>query len=94
MSHTGVGVEVFADEAFFELGYFAFLFVDAEVVVEEGYAAAVIAAVFEAFETFQDDGISFPWTDISDNATHRILFFTGCSAGLARFKEPLEAARP
>jgi len=52
MAHAGVGVEVFADEAVFELGYFPFLLIDAEVVVEKGYATGVITPVFEAFETF------------------------------------------
>jgi len=52
MAHAGVGVEVFADEAVFELGYLTFFLVDAEVVVEKSYAAAVVAPVFEAFETF------------------------------------------
>jgi len=51
MAHAGVGVEVFADEAVFEFGDFAFLLIYPEVVVEEGYAAAVIAAIFESFET-------------------------------------------
>jgi len=66
-----VGVEVFAYEAVFEVGDLSFLLVYAEVGVEEGDAGAVVAAVFEAFEAFQDDWISFSGSDISDNATHR-----------------------
>src|SRR5580698_7817876 len=71
VSHTGVGVEVFADKAVFEVGDLSFLLVYAEVAVEEGDAGAVITAVFEAFEAFQDDWICFSGSDISDNATHR-----------------------
>jgi hypothetical protein len=68
-------VEVFADEAFFEVSDLSFLFVYAEVGVEQGDAGAVIAAVFETFEAFEDDWISFSGSDISDNATHRRFNF-------------------
>jgi hypothetical protein len=73
VAHAGVGVEVFADEAVFEVGDLSFLLVYAEVGVEEGDTGAVITAVFKAFEAFQDDWISFSGSDISDNATHRSL---------------------
>jgi hypothetical protein len=75
VAHAGVRVEVFADEAVFEIGDLPFLFVDAEVGVEEGDAGAVVAAVFKAFEAFQDDWISFSGSDISNNATHRNFSF-------------------
>jgi hypothetical protein len=71
VAYAGVCVEVFADEAFFQVCYFSFLFVNAEAVVQEGDAGAVIAAVFETFEAFQDNRISFAGSDISNNATHR-----------------------
>src|SRR5580700_7704569 len=71
VAHSGVGVEVFADEAVFKFGDLSFLLVYAEVSVEKGDAGAVITAVFEAFEAFQDDWISFSGSDISDDATHR-----------------------
>ena len=90
VAHAGMGVEVFADEAVFEVGDLSFLFIYAEVVVEQGDAGAVVTAVFQAFEAFQDDWISFSGSDISDNATHRnfnyaneranylFIFKTGC----------------
>jgi hypothetical protein len=71
MAHPGVGVEVLSDEAFFEVGDLSFLLIYAEAGVEEGDTGAVITAVFEAFEAFEDDWISFSGSDISDNATHR-----------------------
>jgi len=73
VAHAGVGVEVIANEAVFEFSDLSFFLIYAEAGVEEGYTGAVIAAVFEAFEAFQDDWISFSGSDISDNTTHRNL---------------------
>jgi hypothetical protein len=49
MAHTGMGVQVFADEAIFQFGDPAFLFVYAQVVVEQCNSGTVISPVFEAF---------------------------------------------
>jgi hypothetical protein len=71
VAHSGVCVEIFTDEAVFEVSDFTFLLIYAEVGVEQGDSGAVVTAVFEAFETFQDNWISFSGSDISNNATHR-----------------------
>jgi hypothetical protein len=52
MAHAGVRVKVFAYETVFQFGHFAFLFVNAEVIVEQGYSGAVVSPILKAFESF------------------------------------------
>jgi hypothetical protein len=70
MSHTGMGMEVFAYEAVFEFGYFAFFLVYPQIVIEQGDPGAVIPSVLQSFQAFQNERVSFAWSDISNNAAH------------------------
>jgi hypothetical protein len=38
VAHAGVGVYILSYQAFFQLGYFAFLFMNAQVLIKQGDA--------------------------------------------------------
>jgi hypothetical protein len=65
-----MGMEVFAYEAVFEFGYFAFFLVYPQIVIEQGDPGAVIPSVLQSFQAFQNERVSFAWSDISNNAAH------------------------
>jgi len=75
VADPGVGVNVFSNEAFLQLGYLTLLFIDVQPGIEESDPGTVVPPIFEAFEAFQDDRVSFPGSDISNNAAHRSLSF-------------------
>jgi hypothetical protein len=46
------------------------VFIEPEVFIEQGQACTVIAAVFESFQAFDKDWISFAGANIAYNSTH------------------------
>jgi hypothetical protein len=70
MSHSDITRSIFTVDIMFQFGYFSFAFIDMKVAVQQANTCTVISPVFQPVQTFNQDGISFPGTDITYNSTH------------------------
>ena len=79
-AHSACGL-VFTHVAL-QVGHFPLLFFDAQArtVFEGGHTSAVVAAVFEALEAVNQDGVRGLRSEISYNATHERLVGVGLKA--------------
>jgi hypothetical protein len=72
MPNAGVGMKILADNTFFESGYATLFTIHPQLLIEQGDSGTVVTPVFQSFKAFEDNGIGFPGTDISNNSAHRL----------------------
>jgi hypothetical protein len=70
MCHADGSGGIFIHYIMFQLGDFSLAFKDVQFIIQDADASTVIPPVFEPVQTFDQDGIGFPWTDVSNNSTH------------------------
>src|SRR5437773_6601495 len=68
-------MEILTNQRCFKFSNFSFLFVNFQTAIEQSNTRAVIAAVFESLQSFQNNGISFTRSDIGNNSTHNYILY-------------------
>src|SRR5689334_8769043 len=76
MAHSQMAFHILAFHCFSEVADFSCLLENFEIAIQNSNACTVVSAVFQPLQSFDQDRINFPLTNVCYNSTHdlNILF--------------------